>query len=510
MSGPPFDDVRMRGFRRRMDVADVLTLLASRMSQLSAETVSLLDAAGRVLAAAVTSSVNVPGFARAAMDGFALRASDTAEALPAAPRTVRLVGESLPGVPFAGQVHPGESVRIMTGAPIPAGADAVLMAELAEVEADGRILAREAVVPGKHVIRVGEDVEKGSTVLHAGRRLRPQDVGLLAAIGAASVQVVRQPRVAILVTGNELLPPGAMPTGFQIVDSNSPMLAALAARDGARVLKCDRVPDDFAMLRDAIRGATAEADVILVSGGTSVGREDHAPRVAAELGELAVHGVALRPAGPLGIGFLPRPEARGEEPNPPPPFPTKEGGGEEPTPPNPVGCLAVPVSGASRGPAAKEGGAEFCPSPRPGPRETPQTGPGTGQGGAVSEASGEESGAKPNPPPKLPLFLIPGNPVSCLCVYDLFVGRVVRRLGGRSWELPYRKARLPLASDIASAAGRVDYVRVKCENEKVVPLAMRGASNLSTAVEADGFLLVPCGRDNLSAGETVDVWLYDE
>jgi molybdopterin molybdotransferase len=201
-------------------------------------------------------------------------------------------------------------VRITTGAPLPAGADAVLMAEFAQVEAETRVLALDSVVPGKHVVRVGEDVAKGRTVLPAGRRLRPQDVGLLASIGAATVRAVRCPRIAILVTGNELLHPGSLPARFNIVDSNSPMLAALAARDGASVLPVRYLPDDFTSVRDAIREAATTADAIFVSGGTSVGTEDHAPRAAAELGELAVHGVALRPAGPLGVAFLGRESER--------------------------------------------------------------------------------------------------------------------------------------------------------------------------------------------------------
>jgi molybdopterin molybdotransferase len=453
MSGPGFVDVRMRGFQQCAEVDAVIALLTSRVAPLLGETVPLLEAAGRVLAAPVLSSVNVPNFARSAMDGFAVLASDTVGATATSPRTLMLIGESLPAKPFPGEVKPEQAARITTGAPIPAGSDAVLMAEFASLEGD-RVLAREAVTPGKHVIRVGEDVTKGREVLPTGRRLRPQDVGLLASIGAATVNAIRRPRVAILVTGNELLPPGTPPEGFKIVDSNSPMLTALAARDGADVLPVRYVQDDYTAVRDAIRAASAIADMILVSGGTSVGTEDHAPRAAAELGELAVHGVAIRPAGPLGVGFVQRP-------NPPTPFPGKEGG----------------VCGSSA----------FRPSPL--------------GGGAASEASGVGS--------SVPLFLIPGNPVACLCAYDLFAGRVVRRLGGRAWELPYRMVTLPLAGKIASAAGRVDYVRVKVEGDAVFPLAMGGASNLSTAVAADGFVLVPRDCAALAPGDRVEVWLYD-
>lgn len=437
-----FFDVRMRGFRDRAEVADVVALLAARTAPLPAECIPLAAAAGRVLAAAVVSAADVPGFARAAMDGFAVRAEDTFGADAYNPLALALIGESLPARPFAGVVNPGQAVRITTGAPLPAGADAVLVAESAEEEPGGRVLAREPVSPGRHVGRVGEDVARGREVLPAGRRLRPQDVGLIASIGVGEVQVIRRPRVAILVTGNELLPPGSAPTGYAIVDSNSPMLAALVARDGGECLSVRHLPDRYDVVRDAIRDCAA--DVTLISGGSSVGKEDHAPRAVAELGELAVHGVALRPASPLGVGFV-------QKPNPPAPFLRREGGE-----------VRSPLSFQERG-----------------------------LGGEV-------------------LFLLPGNPVSCLCGYDLFAGRVVRRFGGRDWELPYRRATFPLASKIVSAIGRVDYVRVKRVNDAVEPIAVSGASILSTTVTADGFVLVDRDREGFAPGEAVDVWLYDD
>jgi molybdopterin molybdotransferase len=409
----PFFDVRMRGFRDRAGVADVLALLDARTRPLPGEAVPLAGAAGRVLAGPVVAAANVPGFARAAMDGFAVRAEDTFGADLYNPLPLALVGEALPARPFAGTVLPGQAVRVMTGAPLPAGADAVLMAEVATEEA-GRVLAREPVSPGRHVGRVGEDVVVGREVVPARRRLRPQDVGLVASVGVGTVSVVRRPRVAVLVTGDELLPPGSVPEGYRIVDSNSPMLAALVSRDGGEPLPVRYLPDRYEAVRDAI--GEADADVILVSGGSSVGKEDHAPQAVAELGELAVHGVALRPASPLGVGYL---------------------------------------------------------------------------------------------APGRVIFLLPGNPVSCLCGYDLFAGRVIRRLGGRGRELPYRKATLPLAAKIVSAIGRLDYVRVKVAADGVEPIAVSGASILSTTVTADGFVLVEPNREGFAPGESVEVWLYD-
>jgi molybdopterin molybdotransferase len=417
MSSPPsLTDIRMRGFPTRTEVHAVVALLQQRVTPLATETSGLSEAAGRVLAADVTAQLPVPGFDRAAMDGYALRGQETFGADAYNPLEFDVIGESLPGRAFAGQVQPGQAVRIMTGAPLPDGADAVLQAEAAEevaVANRNRIRVREAVPPGRHVGHVGEDIAPGTIVLRAGRVLRPQDVGVLASLGVTPVPVVRRPSVALLVTGDELLPCGSRPEGYRIVDSNSVMVAALVRRDGG-------VPGAVQLLRD--RAETVQAalqttteDVVLLSGGTAVGIEDHAPRVLQALGELCVHGVALRPASPTGIGFL-------------------------------------------------------------------------GQ---------------------RPVFLLPGNPVSCLCAYDLFAGPVVRRLGGRRWEMPYRTCRLPLARKIASMVGRVDYARVQVRDGQVEPLAVSGASLLSSTTRADGFVLVPAELEGFAPGEQVEVFLYD-
>jgi molybdopterin molybdotransferase len=409
---PPSFDVRGRGFQSRADVAALLHLLNTRTAVLPSEIAGSPSAAGRILASSLHSPVNVPGFIRAAMDGFAVRAADTLGATTEHPQPLTLVGESRPARPFASALETGQAVSIVTGAPVPDGADAILVTEAATV-LDGRALARQQVAAGKHVAQVGEDVKQGQALLPAGRKLRPQDVGLLASIGIASIEVVRKPRIAILVTGNELLPPGTKPRGYEIVDSNSPMLSALAARDGAVCLPVQRLPDEEAILRNALAKTCETADVILVSGGSSVGAEDYTPRVVASLGELAVHGIAIRPASPTGVAFLPR---------------------------HPPGSSPIPV------------------------------------------------------------FLLPGNPVSCLCAYDIFAGRVIRRLGGRSWDLPHRKISLPLAAKITSVRGRVDYLRVK--------MAIGGASNLSSAVFADGFVLVGRDCEQLAEGDVVEAFLY--
>jgi molybdopterin molybdotransferase len=408
----PFFDVRMRGFRDRSEVEDGVALLASRLHALGPEAVSLHEAAGRVLAEDIVAKVAVPPFDRSAMDGYALHGEETFGAAPYNPLDLSVVGEAFPARPFASVLEAGQAVRIMTGAALPAGADAVLQAEAAE-EVAGKLKICAPVPPGRNVGRRGEDIAIGSTVLRALRLLRPQDVGVLASIGAGRVSVVRRPSVALIITGDELLPAGSQPEGYKIVDSNSVMLAALVQRDGGIPRAALLIADSRVALKTVL--AQCPADVILLSGGSSVGREDHAPGVVAELGELCLHGFALRPAGPAGVGFL----------------------------------------------------------------------------------------------DQRPIFLLPGNPVSCLCAYDFFAGPAVRRLGGRSMDWPYRSARLRAARKIVSAVGRVDYVRVLVGKEGVEPLATSGAAILTSTTRADGFVIVHRDSEGLAAGEEVDVFLYD-
>jgi molybdopterin molybdotransferase len=421
-------DVRLRGFAARADVEEVERFLAARSSALPAEPVAVLACAGRVLAEDVRAAVSVPSFARSAMDGFAVRGEDTFGASDYDPATLKVLGQTLPGRPFRGRVGAGEAVRIMTGAPIPEGADAVVMAEVCEERGDA-VAITEAVAPHKNVGAVGEDIRAGDIVLRAGRRLRAQDAGLLASIGVASVPCHHRPRVQLVITGDELLPPGAKPRGARIVDSNSVVLRALVARDGGAALECTPLPDRREVVRLALQ--SSDADVILISGGSSVGVEDHAPGLVRELGTLDFHGVAMRPSSPAGVGRIPR-------------RPKEYAGANEPAP-----------------------GEAF-------------------------------------------VFLLPGNPVSCLCAYEFFAGPVIRALGGRSRAWPHRRVRLPLARKLASQIGRVDYVRVAIEDGRVVPLATSGASILSSTVRAAGCVIVPRGREGMAEGEEALVLLYDE
>jgi molybdopterin molybdotransferase len=300
----------------------------------------------------------------------------------------------------------------MTGAALPTGADAVVPAEYAQ-ETAGQVEITLAVGPGKHIGYRGEDIRAGTPVLEEGRRLRAQDLGLLASLGIAEAPVVAQPRVRIVVTGNEVVGPGEAKGPYQIYDANSAMLRGLVVRDGGVVEAHYKLGDDPARIRDALiaRGA----DVILVSGGSSVGSEDHAPRLLAEAGELAIHGVAMRPSSPAGVGR--------------------------------IGDTLV--------------------------------------------------------------FLLPGNPVSCLCAYDFFAGRAIRLRGGRHADWPHRTRQGVVDRKIVSAVGRVDYCRVRFTENQVEPLALSGASVLSSTTRADGFVVVPAESEGYGPGTPVTVYLYD-
>jgi molybdopterin molybdotransferase len=299
------DDVRMRGFAQRHTVAAALAWLDAQLQPLSSEMVSLRNAAGRVLAAPVISGVDVPGFDRATMDGYALKADSTEGATSYTRLLLTVIGNSMPGSPFEGLVSAGEAVRIMTGAPMPRGADAVLPAEWVEADSSDAgprtISALAAVSPGKNLGRRGEDIVRGTILLEPGRVLRPQDLGVLSSVGQGEACVVRRPRVRLAVTGNELLASGSHPSGFHIVDANGPMISALVERDGGVVDFPGLVRDDPNAILEALHSDT---DIVIVSGGSSVGIEDLAPMLVAQHGELAVHGIAMRPSSPTGFGRI--------------------------------------------------------------------------------------------------------------------------------------------------------------------------------------------------------------
>jgi molybdopterin molybdotransferase len=276
-----------------IDVATARALVLERVAPLAPETVELSEALDRVLAEDVESADDLPPFDSSAMDGYAVVAGAGAD-LP-------VVGESRAGHPAERGLRAGEAMVISTGAAVPAGADAVVPVERAEV-LDGRVHVPEAA-PGDHVRRAGEDVRAGSTVLRAGASIGPAEIGVLAALGRPRVACGRRPRVAVLVTGDELLEPDQPLRPGLIRDSNAYALSAQAARAGAAVVAREVVPDEPEATRAALERALGGADVVCVSGGVSVGPHDHVkPALAALDVEEVLWGVALKPGKPTWFG----------------------------------------------------------------------------------------------------------------------------------------------------------------------------------------------------------------
>jgi molybdopterin molybdotransferase len=275
---------------------EVLALLAS-FSPLSAETIPLDRVFGRVLAEDLIAPEDVPGFDRATRDGFAVRTAETNGAGPDSSVRLEIVGEVRMGAEAGGRLGPGQAVRIWTGGMLPSGADAVVMLEDSRQINESTMELTRAVASGQHVISRGDDVRAGSRLLPRGQRLRPQHVGLLAAMGLTQVPVHRRPRVAILSTGDEVVPVAGTPGPGQVRDVNAHVLAAQAARCQAEPISLGLVGDDRAALGRAVAQGLEEADVVLISGGTSVGRRDFTLKTLLSLpgAELLVHGVAISP-----------------------------------------------------------------------------------------------------------------------------------------------------------------------------------------------------------------------
>jgi molybdopterin molybdotransferase len=280
-------------------------IVRAEAQALGSETVPLNEGLARVLGEPARSADDVPPFDNSAMDGFAVRAADTAGASSETPIELRLVGESRAGVPADRPVGPGEAIRISTGAMLPDGADAVVRMEEAEVEGDA-VAVRIAVDSGHDARRAGEDVRAGEEVVAAGTRLGPAELGVLASVGIDEAPVVRRPAVIVLSTGDELVAPGrALPPGG-IRNTNAYTVPAQARVAGCRVSWTSTVPDDAAATEDAVRLGLA-ADLLVICGGVSVGPHDHVKQVLAKLGVVErFWGIALRPGRPTWFGVAER------------------------------------------------------------------------------------------------------------------------------------------------------------------------------------------------------------
>ena len=294
-------------FRKLLSLDEAKEKISRRFKPkpLGVEQIPLLEANRRVLAEQVVSPIDVPPFNRSTVDGYAVKAEDTFGADEANPARLRLrgainVGE-LPNI----KLEKGETAEIATGAPLPKGADAVVMMENTE-KRGGTVLVYRSVVENENVMKAGADIKKDEVVFTPGKRLTWKDIGVIAALGVKTVKVYRKPRVAVISTGTEIVAPGnRLPPG-KIYDINGYTLSASVAECGATPLNMGVVPDDYQQLSETLREALETTDAVITSGGVSVGPRDFIPRILESLGghELVVHGIAIKPGKPTTVALI--------------------------------------------------------------------------------------------------------------------------------------------------------------------------------------------------------------
>lgn len=298
---PPPPTRSMKEFFTVLPVAEARERLFAHLpADIASEVVPLADALDRVTAAPVRAATAVPAFPRSLMDGYAVRAQDTFGASATLPMYLTLAGEVPMGRAPIAPLRPGEAWLVHTGSMLPEGADAVVMVELTQKAREDEIEVLKAAAPGENVLHTGDDIAGGAVMAEAGRRLRPQDLGGLAALGITQVSVARRPRVALLATGDEVVPPEVEPTLGQVRDVNSYAVAGQITRAGGVPIRAGIAPDRFDALLAMARAALAEAEMLVLSAGSSVSVRDMTSDVINALGApgVVVHGVALKPGKP--------------------------------------------------------------------------------------------------------------------------------------------------------------------------------------------------------------------
>jgi molybdopterin molybdotransferase len=397
-------DIRQRGFSDRASLDEATAWVDAHSTKLMAEAVDVSEAVGRVLADRMEAAWAIPPVDRACSDGYAVRSGDTVGAGDYNPLNLTLYERD-------GELPPTTAAPIVAGTSLPRGADAILPFEAAR--ANGTTLEIfGAVAEGWGVERKGQQLQPGTMLIERARALLPQDIGLFASLGIQRVQVIRRPRIRLIVSAPKSYGKLSPTAG----DANSPMLGALVARDGGVIEALIVGTSQGTGQRETIARALAapDADLILVAGRTGTGRDDETPLTIAEMGYLAIHGIALRPGGSAGMG---------------------------------------------------------------------------------------EVGAAP-------VLLLPGDPLACLCAYEMLGGRLVRRLAGRAPELPYPIQEAEVGRKIVSAIGTVDLQRVCIVDGRAEPIGSAESGGLASAVRADGFVVVPASLEGYAPGARVSVHIY--
>jgi len=382
----------------------------------------ILDAVGLNICEDIIATIDLPRFDNSAMDGYAVRAEDVAEATQDTPLSLPVVGEISAGKAALHRLSPGTAMKIMTGAPVPLGADTIVPYENTDRGAsDVKIFAPSLV--GQHIRRIGEDIKVGTRLFREGDHLGPRDIGVLAGIGLDKVQVRPRPRVVVISTGSELVDPGQELTNEQqIFDSNSYLLAAAAKAAGAQVFRVGQVSDDRNELKRLIADQLLRADLILTTGGVSQGDFDIVKAVMPEMGACDFAQVAMQPGKPQGFGLI-----------------------------------------------------------------------------------GHD---------RVPMIMLPGNPVSAFVSFEAFVRPVIRKLMGAR---PYVRTvvKCEAARDINSIPGRLQLARGiiragRSGNWQVELAGGHGSHLLADLARSNGLVILPEDTEFVSAGQEVDVWLLDE
>lgn len=391
-------------------VKEAVRVLQTCAPGLPAETVSLPEALGRILAAPVTAREDTPGFSRSVVDGYAVYAADTTGAGEAIPAMLAITGRIGMGEGDIPPLSRQECMYVPTGGILPPGADAVAMIEYSE-EMGRDVLVRRAVAQGENVTLRGDDFHAGEGVFEPGRHLSPRDLGVLGGLGYGTVQVIRQPKVGIISTGNELVPVEQVPGPGEIRDVNTYLCYGYVCERGGRPEIFGIVPDEREALEDAVRRAARSCDLVLISGGSSKGERDMCGAIIEEMGTVHIHGIAIAPGKPTIIGTI----------------------------------GTTPVIG------------------------------------------------------------LPGHPASSYVVLIALVDELIGAMTGSAVDRRIRNA--TLTTNISSARGREDYVRVRLEGDDAVPLF--GKSGLTnTLIYSTGLIRVPESREGLEKGEEVEVILW--
>ncbi|HKA31912.1 MAG TPA: gephyrin-like molybdotransferase Glp [Candidatus Binatia bacterium] len=393
-----------------------------QVSPVTTETIETVRARARVLAEDLYSKVDLPHFARAAMDGYAVIAKDTFGASASQPGYLKLAGSVEMGKEATRPIEKGEAVRISTGGMMPPGSDAVVMVEYTEEAGAGTVEIHRGVSPGQNVIQVGDDIQKGAPVFTRGRRLRAHDLGALTGIGVSKINVYKKPRVALISTGDEIVEAEREPLPGQVRNINQHSLAGLIDECGAELKDFGVVRDEREALKEALGRALDWADVVMLSGGSSMGAKDIALDVILSFpgAEMIFHGISVSPGKPT----------------------------------------------------------------------------------IYARAAGK------------PVLGLPGYPVSALVIFELFAAPLVRALGGEETAAAgqFKKTtRAILKTNVASQAGREDYIRV-CLEEADAKLYARPLPSKSgaifTLVKADGMIRVDLNQEGIEQGEEVEVILF--